>query len=99
MKKHFLLSLMMSVAMPTGLMAQDNEGPMNSSTFKGLEMRNIGPSYMSGRIADIAVDQKDPGTWYVGVASGGVWKTVNGGTTWDPIFENENALAFLMFLK
>lgn len=90
MKKHFLLSLMMSVAIPTGLMAQDNEGPMNSSTFKGLEMRNIGPSYMSGRIADIAVDQKDPGTWYVGVASGGVWKTVNGGTTWDPIFENEN---------
>lgn len=90
MKKSTLLALMMTVAMPTGLMAQDNESPMKSATFKGLEMRNIGPSYMSGRIADIAVDQNDPETWYAGVASGGVWKTVNGGTTWNPIFDNES---------
>ncbi|MCC3860938.1 VPS10 domain-containing protein [Pseudemcibacter aquimaris] len=91
MKKSILMTLMMTVAMPTGLMAQDNdESPMNSSTFKGMEMRNIGPSYMSGRIADVAVDQKDPGTWYAAVASGGVWKTVNAGTTWDPIFDNES---------
>ncbi|MDG1437957.1 MAG: hypothetical protein P8P98_03205 [Emcibacteraceae bacterium] len=90
MKKQFLMTLMMSVAMPVGAIAQDTENPMNSNTFKGLEMRNIGPSYMSGRISDIAVDQQDPGTWYAGVASGGVWKTVNGGTTWNPIFDDES---------
>ncbi|MBT6031724.1 MAG: glycosyl hydrolase [Kordiimonadaceae bacterium] len=91
MKKYLWLTLMMSVAMPVGLMAQESETDlMSSSTFEGLEVRNIGPAYMSGRVADIAVDQKDPGTWYVAVASGGVWKTVNAGTTWSPIFDEQN---------
>ena len=49
----------------------------NEQTFKGLEMRGIGPAFMSGRIADIAIDPEDRSTWYVGVGSGGVWKTMN----------------------
>ncbi|MCH2056170.1 MAG: glycosyl hydrolase [Thalassotalea sp.] len=60
-----------------------------SSTFNAMEMRNIGPAYMSGRIADIAVDQNNPSTWYTAVGSGGVWKTVNAGTTWTPIFDKQ----------
>jgi len=60
---------------------------MTSSTFKGLELRNIGPAFMSGRISDVAKDPTDPATWYVAVSSGGVWKTVNSGTTWNPIFD------------
>lgn len=62
---------------------------MSSATFSAMKMRNIGPAYMSGRIADIAVDQTDPSTWYVAVGSGGVWKTENNGTTWSPIFDNQ----------
>ena len=46
-----------------------------------LKFRSIGPAFMSGRIGDIAIDQKNPNTWYVAVASGGVWKTTNAGTT------------------
>lgn len=67
----------------------EDKSLFNSSTFKALEMRSIGPAYMSGRIADIAVDQKDPSTWYTAVGSGGVWKTDNAGTTWTPIFDDQ----------
>ncbi|MBT8473355.1 MAG: hypothetical protein KJN99_12175, partial [Marinicaulis sp.] len=67
------------------------DDPMSSETFKGLELRNIGPALMSGRIADIDIDQNDPATWYVAVGSGGVWKTTNAGTTWTPIFDGENS--------
>ncbi|MET0555538.1 MAG: glycosyl hydrolase [Vicinamibacteria bacterium] len=57
--------------------------------FDGLKLRGIGPAFMSGRIADIAIDPRDPSTWYVAVGSGGVWKTVNAGTTWTPLFDKE----------
>lgn len=67
----------------------DEAGVMSSGTFKAMKMRNIGPAYMSGRIADIAVDQANPSTWYVAVGSGGVWKTINNGTTWTPIFDDQ----------
>ena len=69
--------------------AEEDDGPMSSATFKGLELRNIGPALMSGRIADIAIMPGDPATWYVAVGSGGVWKTTNAGTTWTPIFDDQ----------
>ena len=50
--------------------------------------RSIGPAFMSGRIADLAIDPKKPNTWYVAAGSGNVWKTTNSGTTWKPIFDN-----------
>ena len=61
----------------------------SSKTFNSMALRNIGPAYMSGRIADIEVDQKNPSTWYVAVGSGGIWKTENAGTTWAPIFDKQ----------
>lgn len=66
-----------------------DESMFNSQTFSALEMRNIGPAYMSGRIADIEVDKNNPSTWYTAVGSGGIWKTVNAGTTWTPIFDKQ----------
>jgi photosystem II stability/assembly factor-like uncharacterized protein len=59
--------------------------------YRGLELRNIGPAMTSGRIADIAIHPRNHNTWYVAAGSGGVWKTVNGGTTWSPIFEKETS--------
>lgn len=61
--------------------------------FNGLKLRSIGPAFMSGRIAAIAIHPENESIWYVGVASGGVWKTVNSGTTWTPIFDNEATFA------
>jgi len=62
---------------------------MNVETFKGLTLRSIGPAFLSGRIADVVIHPADESVWYVAVGSGGVWKTVNAGTTWTPVFDNE----------
>ncbi|MEC8862133.1 MAG: hypothetical protein VXX31_04220 [Planctomycetota bacterium] len=60
---------------------------VTTGTLSPLKMRSIGPALMSGRIADIAIDAKQPNTWYVAAGSGNLWKTINAGTTWKPIFE------------
>ena len=65
--------------------------PFSSATFSGIKLREIGPAVASGRIIDIAVVPGNTSTWYVAVASGGVWKTTNAGTTWTPIFDNEGS--------
>src|SRR5512143_1461500 len=62
---------------------------LKPETFSGLELRSIGPAINSGRISDIAVDPQHPATWYVTVAYGGVWKTVNAGNTWTPVFDGQ----------
>ncbi|MEM7456128.1 MAG: glycosyl hydrolase [Planctomycetota bacterium] len=56
----------------------------------GLEFRSIGPAFMSGRIADIAIDPQDDSIWYIGVGSGGIWKTVNAGVTFEPVFDEQS---------
>ena len=57
--------------------------------FKGLEWRSIGPANMGGRISDFAAVDSNPAQYYVATATGGVWKTNNQGTTWQPVFEKE----------
>ena len=63
----------------------------NSGLVGGMKFRSIGPAFCSGRIADFAVNPKNHSEWYVAAASGHVWKTVNNGTTFDPIFDNFGA--------
>ena len=70
---------------------ENTEPGFNEGTFKGLEFRSIGPAFMSGRIADIAIHPERQSTWYVAVGSGGVWKTENRGTTWEPVFDDEDS--------
>ncbi|MEP0190397.1 MAG: glycosyl hydrolase [Erythrobacter sp.] len=69
----------------------EEQEPLSSKTFDAFNLRNIGPAFMSGRIADIAIVQDDPATWYVAVGSGGVWKTENAGTTWTSLFEGQGS--------
>ena len=68
-----------------------SEDHFTAETFAGLALRSIGPALTSGRIGDLAVHPDDHATIYVAVASGGVWKTVNAGTTWTPIFDREGS--------
>jgi len=64
---------------------------MSAGTFAGLTLRSIGPALASGRVGDFAVDPHDRAHYYVAVASGGVWKTTNAGTTWTPVFDGEGS--------
>jgi photosystem II stability/assembly factor-like uncharacterized protein len=57
--------------------------------FKALEFRELGPAVMGGRIDDFAAVESNPSIVFVGVASGGVWKTVNNGNTWEAVFDKE----------
>src|SRR3989475_5493124 len=76
-------------ALSMSALAAPGEQPSPSDKFKNLEFREIGPATMGGRIDDFAVVESNPNTVYVGTASGGVWKTTNNGTTWEPIFDEE----------
>jgi photosystem II stability/assembly factor-like uncharacterized protein len=60
----------------------------SADLFAGLEFRNIGPATMGGRIDDLAVLESNPAVFYVGAATGGLWKTTNMGTTWEVLFDD-----------
>jgi len=75
-------------AQSSSRVGQDGGTRLTAETFAGLKLRNIGPAIQSGRIGDIVIDPSDRSIWYVAVASGNVWKTVNNGTTWEPIFDD-----------
>src|SRR5205823_3835069 len=65
---------------------------INLDLFKNLKPRSIGPAGMSGRVTSIDAVVSNPDIIYLGTASGGVWKTENGGTTWAPIFDEQPIL-------
>src|SRR3954465_11893970 len=64
----------------------------DAATVSGLPARNIGSATLSGRIAAVTATAKDEGrlTVFIGAASGGVWKSVNGGTTFRPVFDRQD---------
>jgi len=74
------------------LIAQDEEkSKLNSSTLSGLSFRAIGSALTSGRISDFAVNLSNPAEYFVASSSGGVWKTTDYGTTWNPVFDSEGS--------
>jgi len=80
-----------AAALLAGVAVAAEPSPYKSDTFKGLAFRGIGPAMISGRITDVAIDPRDSSIRYVTAASGGVWKTVNAGTTWTPIFDDQGS--------
>lgn len=90
MKKLYLMLFIFMLG-SSPLFAQEDGSIITETNYNGLEFRNIGPALFSGRIADIAIHPNDDDTWYVAVGSGGVWKTENGGVTWDPIFDDQTS--------
>ncbi|WP_460220258.1 WD40/YVTN/BNR-like repeat-containing protein [Psychroserpens sp. MEBiC05023] len=61
-----------------------------TSLVKNVAFKNIGPTVMSGRVTDLAVNPENPIEFYVGYASGGVWHTTNNGTTFTPILDTSD---------
>ncbi len=93
-KLTLLAWLLVVASLATGVLAKaagDSKDRMNVETFKGLALRSIGPAFLSGRIADVVIHPANENVWYVAVGSGGVWKTVNAGTTWTPVFDDEES--------
>src|SRR5204863_8639714 len=76
---------------PTPEASPTPRDPMSTPTFAGLRFRSIGPAFTSGRVIGFAVEPNNPSRYYVAVASGGVWKTVNAGITWTPVFDREGS--------
>ncbi len=68
--------------------------PLTPSLLDGLHFRSIGPAVTGGRIHDVEALPDDPATLYVATASGGLWKSVNKGTTWQPLFDDQPVSTF-----
>ncbi len=92
MRKKIFTTLLFSFSIITLISGQDKLKP-DSGLVNGLKFRSIGPAMASGRIADFAVNPNNPFEYYVAVASGNIWKTINNGTTFQPVFDNYNAYA------
>lgn len=88
-RRHWLVLFIIALFASAGCAQDDADDKLSAGTFSGIKLRNIGPAFMSGRIADIAIHPEDNNQWYVAVGSGGVWKTTNAGTSWQPVFDGE----------
>ena len=75
-------------SIPTVTMADEDKHPLAQ-----LPLRTIGPAITSGRISDFAFHPKKNHVYYAAIASGGLWKTENNGTTWKPLFDGEGSYA------
>jgi photosystem II stability/assembly factor-like uncharacterized protein len=88
------LALLLSFGLTSATAQEDQSKPsIDAKTFEGLSWRSIGPANMGGRITDIEGVAGNPNLVYVATASGGLWKTTNGGTTWTPIFERQGTIS------
>ena len=100
----FLTLLLCSTLLQTALFSQKKEAAaakkdttakkptlLDPATYSGLSFRSIGPAVTSGRISDFAVNPRNPAEYYVASSAGGVWKTVNAGTTYTPVFDSQGS--------
>lgn len=86
-----VIGLLVALVVPVRPSAQQAGAPVDIPI--GLTWRNIGPGGTGTRIVDFAVVERTPQILYAATASSGVWKTVNAGTTWEPLFQHEQTIA------
>ncbi|MEM6343333.1 MAG: glycosyl hydrolase [Bacteroidota bacterium] len=103
MRKTSFLLLALCLSLPLGTLAQKkkkknqeaeeakSEYFLKGSHLGAFKFRSVGPALTSGRIADFAVNPANRFEYYVAVASGGVWKTINNGTTYQPVFDSQGS--------
>ncbi len=64
--------------------------PLTAELLQGITLRSLGPGVVTGRIADVKIDPNNPSTWYIATAFGGLWKTVNRGASFTPLFDDQS---------
>ncbi len=84
-----LLSICLTSCSLLSLAQTQSTQKLSLDQFKNWKPRNIGPAGMSGRVTSIDVVVNNPNVWYVGAASGGVWKTENSGASWTSLFDDQ----------
>jgi photosystem II stability/assembly factor-like uncharacterized protein len=87
------LLLIAAAVVPCAAWAQQ-AAPLTPALLRELRFRQIGPAVTGGRIHDVEAVPADPSTIYLATASGGLWKTTNNGTTWQPIFDDQPVSTF-----
>ncbi len=75
------------------LIAQTGAQGLSPDLLKAVKFRAIGPTAQGGRFVDVAVPETEPWTIYMAAATGGLWKSVNNGTSWEPLFENQPVIS------
>ncbi len=99
-RKVIFLLLAFSVPLTSALAQKDKKDKekdtvitdtVKAGDISGLKFRSIGPALTSGRIADFAVNPDNHSEYFVGVASGHIWKTINNGNTFEPVFDDYGA--------
>ncbi len=96
MKRFLLVFLGLTLVCSLNALAKDKKDqpekdPLNGLSLTALKLRSIGPAVTSGRISDFAVNPKKRSEYYVATSSGGVWKTTNAGTTFQPVFDSQGS--------
>ena len=81
------------LTLPAPALAQAAGAQTDADLFRSMPARLIGPAGMSGRIASVDVDPTDRSRIIVGTAAGGVWRSLDGGVTWHPIFDDQDHLS------
>jgi photosystem II stability/assembly factor-like uncharacterized protein len=81
------------VVVLAGLVADVSAQALSPDILKAFPLRAIGPTRQSGRFVDFAIPLQQPTTIYAATGSGGLWKSVNNGISWDPIFDNEKVIS------
>ena len=89
----FALALAPSLAYTQPAAKPTPDSAWKGGAFDRLRFRNIGPTGPSGRIDDFAVLERDPNVFYIAAATGGLWKTENGGVTLTPVFDSAGAVS------
>jgi photosystem II stability/assembly factor-like uncharacterized protein len=98
MKKILVIIIGLLMTGGSGMHAQkrskkksEEKTALEQLSLSGLKWRNVGPALTSGRISDFAVNPDNPFEYYVATSSGGVWKTVNAGVTYEPLFDSQGS--------
>ncbi len=89
MKNRDLLLVLLGAVLVLAVGASAAPNEVEEISLDGMRLRSIGPAVMGGRIDDLAVVESRPWIFYVGTASGGLWKTTNNGTTWRAVFDDQ----------
>jgi photosystem II stability/assembly factor-like uncharacterized protein len=90
MRRPISLLMLAAIAAIAAFAAFPLTAQVDPDLLAGISARSIGPAAMSGRVADVTGVESNPDILYAGAAAGGVWKSVNGGLSWKPVFDDQS---------